>query len=91
MSVDDEGDTAIAKIAVAASLSALLLGWIVATLIRLATGPATVAASTAAEMGAPPAADLAPTHLSLLVLAIDAGSLSFSHVGDAARTGQTGR
>ncbi|ALE07581.1 gluconate transporter [Arthrobacter sp. ERGS1:01] len=81
--VDGGTGTAIAKIAVAASLSTLLLGWIVAVLIRLATGSATVATVTAAGIIAPLASGLSPTHLALVVLAVGAGSLFFSHVNDA--------
>jgi GntP family gluconate:H+ symporter len=83
MLVDGGAGIAIAKIAVAASLSALLLGWIVAVLIRLATGSATVATVTAAGIVAPIAAGLPIGQLSLVVLAIGAGSLFFSHVNDA--------
>ncbi len=81
--VDGGTGTAIAKIAVAASLSALVLGWIVAVLIRLATGSATVATVTAAGIIAPIATGLSPAQLALVVLAIGAGSLFFSHVNDA--------
>jgi gluconate:H+ symporter, GntP family len=81
--VDGGTGAAIAKIALAAGLSTLLLGWIVAVLIRLATGSATVATVTAAGIVAPLAAGLAPTQLSLVVLSIGAGSLFFSHVNDA--------
>ena len=81
--VDGGTGTAIAKIAVAASLSALVLGWIIAVLIRLATGSATVATVTAAGIIAPVATGLAPAQLALVVLAIGAGSLFFSHVNDA--------
>jgi GntP family gluconate:H+ symporter len=81
--VDGGTGTAIAKVAVAASLSTILLGWIVAALIRLATGSATVATVTAAGIVAPLAAHLSQSHLSLLVLSIGAGSLIFSHVNDA--------
>jgi GntP family gluconate:H+ symporter len=81
--VDGGTGLAIAKVAVAANLSVLLLGWIVAVLIRLATGSATVATVTAAGIVAPLAAGLTPTHLALLVLAVGAGSLFFSHVNDA--------
>ena len=81
--VDGGTGSAIAKIALAAGLSTLLLGWIVAVLIRLATGSATVATVTAAGIVAPLAAGLAPTQLSLVVLAIGAGSVFFSHVNDA--------
>ena len=81
--VDGGTGVAIAKIALAAGLSTLLLGWIVAVLIRLATGSATVATVTAAGIVAPLATGLAPTQLSLVVLAVGAGSLFFSHVNDA--------
>ncbi|GHH75177.1 putative gluconate permease [Kitasatospora indigofera] len=64
-------------------ISALLLGWLIAVLIRLATGSATVATITAAGIVAPLAAEMSTTHASLLVLAIGAGSLFFSHVNDA--------
>ncbi|MQS15362.1 gluconate transporter [Streptomyces kaniharaensis] len=64
-------------------ISALLLGWLIAVLIRLATGSATVATITAAGIVAPLAATMSSTHAALLVLAIGAGSLFFSHVNDA--------
>jgi GntP family gluconate:H+ symporter len=66
-----------------ANISALMLGWLVAVGIRLATGSATVATITAAGIVAPLAADLSTPQVSLLVLAIGAGSLFFSHVNDA--------
>ena len=81
--VDGGTGVAIAKIALAAGLSTLLLGWIVAVLIRLATGSATVATVTAAGIVAPLAVGLAPAQLSLVVLSVGAGSLFFSHVNDA--------
>ncbi|VTU32235.1 Gnt-I system [Variovorax sp. SRS16] len=81
--VDGGTGTAIAKIALAVGLSTLVLGWIVAVLIRLATGSATVATVTAAGIVAPLAVGLSPNHLSLVVLAVGAGSLFFSHVNDA--------
>jgi GntP family gluconate:H+ symporter len=81
--VDGGTGAAIAKIALAAGLSTLLLGWIVAVLIRLSTGSATVATVTAAGIIAPLAAGLSANHLALVVLAIGAGSLFFSHVNDA--------
>ncbi len=81
--VDGGTGAAIAKIALAAGLSTLLLGWIVAVLIRLATGSATVATVTAAGIVAPLATGLAPAQLSLVVLSVGAGSLFFSHVNDA--------
>lgn len=64
-------------------VSVLLLAWLVAVLIRLATGSATVATITAAGIMSPIAQDLGSTEVSLLVLAIGAGSVFFSHVNDA--------
>ncbi|HWU31199.1 MAG TPA: gluconate:H+ symporter [Microbacterium sp.] len=61
----------------------LLAGWLVAVVIRLATGSATVATITAAGIMAPLAGDLSGTHLALMVLAIGAGSVFLSHVNDA--------
>ncbi len=81
--VDGGAAIAIGKVAVALSLSTLVLGWLVAVMVRLATGSATVATVTASGIVAPFAADLPPTHLALVVLAIGAGSLFFSHVNDA--------
>ncbi|MGX8907919.1 GntT/GntP/DsdX family permease [Streptomyces netropsis] len=65
------------------SVSALLLAWLIAVGIRLATGSATVATISAAGLVAPLAADMSTTHSALLVLAVGAGSLFFSHVNDA--------
>ena len=55
----------------------------VAVLIRLATGSATVATITASGILAPLAATMSTGSTSLLVLAIGSGSLFFSHVNDA--------
>jgi gluconate:H+ symporter, GntP family len=65
------------------SISALFLAWLVAVGIRLATGSATVATITASGILSGVAGDLSTTHTALLVLAIGAGSLFFSHVNDA--------
>jgi GntP family gluconate:H+ symporter len=65
------------------SIPALLLGWLIAVGIRLATGSATVATISAAGLVAPLAADMSSAQSALLVLAIGAGSLFFSHVNDA--------
>jgi len=73
----------VADAAKGANLSALLLAWLVAVGIRVATGSATVATITAAGIVTPLAADLSSTHLALLVLSIGSGSLFFSHVNDA--------
>ncbi|QKE85457.1 gluconate:H+ symporter [Arthrobacter sp. NEB 688] len=64
-------------------ISVLLLAWVVAVLIRLATGSATVATVTASGILAPLATGMPTAEVSLLVLAIGAGSVFFSHVNDA--------
>lgn len=81
--VDAGVGNVIADWATGKNFSVLLLGWLVAVGIRLATGSATVATVTAAGIVAGLAADLSPNHLALLVLAIGCGSLFFSHVNDA--------
>ena len=74
---------AIAQLAIGAQASPLLLAWFVAALIRVATGSATVAMTTAAGIVAPIAASMPGTNAELLVLATGAGSLVLSHVNDA--------
>jgi len=61
----------------------LLLGWAVATLIRVCLGSATVAGVTAAGVVAP-LAQTSGVDPNLMVLAVGAGSLMFSHVNDSA-------
>jgi GntP family gluconate:H+ symporter len=73
---------AIANLAKGAHLSPLLLGWLVAALIRVATGSATVAISTAAAILAPIVAQTPGANVELLVVAMGAGSLILSHVND---------
>ncbi|MEU7035926.1 gluconate:H+ symporter [Streptomyces sp. NPDC046237] len=65
------------------SIPALLLAWLIAVAIRLATGSATVATISAAGLVAPLAEGMGTSETALLVLAIGAGSLFFSHVNDA--------
>ena len=63
------------------TISPLLLGWLIATLIRIALGSATVAGLTAAGIVQPL---IATMHVNpeLMVLSIGAGSLMCSHVND---------
>jgi gluconate:H+ symporter, GntP family len=74
---------AIAHVAIGSHASPLLLAWVVAGLIRVATGSATVAMTTAAGIVAPIAASMPGTSAELLVLATGAGALILSHVNDA--------
>ena len=59
----------------------LLLGWLIAAVIRVCIGSATVAGLTAAGLIAPVVLQ-ANVNPNLMVLAIGAGSLMFSHVND---------
>src|SRR5947208_6622631 len=74
---------AVADLALGSHASPLVLAWTVAALIRVATGSATVAMTTAAGIVAPIALATPGTHAELLVLATGAGSLVLSHVNDA--------
>lgn len=74
---------AIAELATRSHVPVVVLGWIVAALIRVATGSATVAISTAAGIMAPIAAATPGVHIELVVLAMGAGSIILSHVNDA--------
>jgi gluconate:H+ symporter, GntP family len=69
-------------IALRSHVSLLLLAWTMAALIRLATGSATVAMTTAAGIVAPIALHSAGIRPELLAIATGAGSLIFSHVND---------
>ena len=63
------------------SVSPLLLGWSVAALIRICTGSSTVAALTTVGILLP-LLQHSSIRPELLVLAIGAGSMTFSHVND---------
>jgi len=71
----------LARIAASGSLSPILLAWLIAVAIRLATGSATVATITAAGIlpGMVAASHVSPEWV---VLAIGSGSVFFSHVND---------
>nr|WP_295107193.1 gluconate:H+ symporter [uncultured Caulobacter sp.] len=62
-------------------LHPLVLGWLIAMVIRVALGSATIAGLTAAGLLQPV---IAASHVdpNLMVLAVGAGSLMFSHVND---------
>jgi len=73
---------AIVTLALHTHVSLLLMAWMVAALIRLATGSSTVAMSTAASIVAPIALHSTGVRPELLAIATGAGSLIFSHVND---------
>ena len=74
---------AIGHLAVQTQFSPILLAWVVAGLIRIATGSATVATITGAGIVAPLVNLVPGVNKELLVLATGAGSLILSHVNDA--------
>lgn len=81
--IDGGVSKAIVEVANNAHLSPLLLGWFVAALIRVATGSATVAMTTACGIVAPIVTAAGVTvRPELMVLATGAGSLILSHVND---------
>ncbi len=65
--------------------SPLVFGFIIALIVRLLQGSATVAMITAAGITAPvlSSATLSPEEISLIVIAIAAGASGFSHVNDS--------
>ena len=81
--VDTGIGTLLADWASAANISVLLLAWVLAVLIRLATGSATVATITASSLMIGLMDGLSTGETSLVVLAVGSGSVFFSHVNDA--------
>jgi GntP family gluconate:H+ symporter len=81
--VDTGVGTVLGDWAQGANVSVLLLAWVLAVLIRLATGSATIATITASTLIIPLVAGMSSTETSLVVLAVGAGSVFFSHVNDA--------
>lgn len=73
---------AIVLVALGTHVPLLLLAWLLAALLRLATGSATVAMTAAAGIVAPIALHSGYAHPELLAIATGAGSLIFSHVND---------
>ncbi|WP_031467153.1 GntP family permease [Sciscionella sediminilitoris] len=74
---------AVASAASNLHLSVLLLGWLVALLLSLSTGSATVGIVAATGIVAPLAAHLDSWHTALLVVAIGAGSIGLNYVNHA--------
>jgi gluconate:H+ symporter, GntP family len=73
---------AMIQIALQRHLPLLFLAWLLAALMRLATGSATVAMTTAAGIVAPIALQTPGVSPELLAISTGAGSLIFSHVND---------
>lgn len=77
---------AIGKLGEMAHLPPLLYGWLVSAFIRVATGSATVAITTASGLLVPVMAlhpHYTETQKSLIIVAIGCGSLFLSHLNDA--------
>ncbi|PVZ19797.1 MULTISPECIES: GntP family permease [unclassified Pseudomonas] len=83
MLVDSGVGDVIGHLAVQAQISPILLAWLVAAVIRVATGSATVATITGAGIVAPVVTLVPDVNRELLVLATGAGSVILSHVNDA--------
>lgn len=81
--VDTGIGTALKNLAEGTNISVLLLAWGLAVAIRLATGSATVATITASSLMIGLIEGMSSGEVSLVVLAVGAGSLFFSHVNDA--------
>lgn len=73
---------AIVQAVAGAHVPILVLAWLIAALMRVATGSATVSMATAAGIVAPLAAANPGVRPELLVLATGAGSVVLSHVND---------
>lgn len=76
----------IGRLGETAHLSPLLYGWLVSAFIRVATGSATVAITTASGLLIPVMAahpELGQNHKALIVVAVGCGSLFLSHLNDA--------
>jgi GntP family gluconate:H+ symporter len=80
--MDSGVSQAIIAVATQSHVPLLLLAWLLAAAMRLATGSATVAMTTAAGIVAPIALHTTGVRPELLAIATGAGSLIFSHVND---------
>lgn len=79
--IDSGTGTAISDYFQHSTLSPLLLGWLIATVIRISIGSATVAGLTAAGIVQPLIGSM-HVNPELMVISIGAGSLMCSHVND---------
>ncbi|MED3726441.1 gluconate:H+ symporter [Priestia filamentosa] len=80
--IDSKVDQYIAHLMEGTNLSPLLLTWLIAAILRVSLGSATVAGLTAAGIAAP-LVNVSGVSPELMALAAGAGSITFSHVNDA--------
>jgi Gnt-I system high-affinity gluconate transporter len=82
--MEDGGvNTVLAAIFSKSTLHPLVLGWLIAAIIRICIGSATIAALTAANVILPVMSLYTDIHPSLMVLSLGAGCIFFSHVNDS--------
>lgn len=83
--VDSGAGPALAESLLKWQMPVLFLGWLLAVVVRVIQGSATVAMLTAAGFVAPmlELVDLNASHIALMVLAIAAGATTLSHVNDS--------
>jgi len=79
--IDSNTSNTIAEYFKHAAIHPLVLGWLIAAIIRLCLGSATVAGLTAAGIIAPMMANM-NVDANLMILSIGSGSIFFSHVND---------
>ena len=80
--IDSGVNDTIAGLLAGINIHPLILGWLIAAVIRICVGSATVAGLTAASIIAPLMASY-NVNANMMVLAVGAGSLLFSHVNDS--------
>jgi Gnt-I system high-affinity gluconate transporter len=80
--IDSGVNNTIAGLLAGLNVHPLILGWFIAAVIRVCVGSATVAGLTAASIIAPMMATY-QVNPNMMVLAVGAGSLLFSHVNDS--------
>jgi Gnt-I system high-affinity gluconate transporter len=80
---DSKVNLELAAIFTQSTLHPLILGWLVAAIIRMLIGSATVAALTAASVILPIMTLHTGVNPNLMVLSLGAGSIFFSHVNDS--------
>jgi len=83
--IDTGAGAALAQLAAASAIPPLVAGFVLAAIIRVAQGSATVSMLTTAGLAAPMALqlELGPLDLALLTISIAAGASVLSHVNDS--------